>query len=80
MTRRAILAIFGLLAMTWALVAAVPRVAQAQTTVPRFAQAQAIASECTCGPGTFKCTYDDGSCTCLALGEKCKESETELEQ
>lgn len=69
MTRRAILAIFGLLAMTWAFVAAVPRFAQAETT----------ASECTCGPGTFKCTYDDGSCTCLALGEKCKEPETELE-
>ena len=71
MKRQAILRIFGLLAVTWAIVAAVPRFGQAQ---------ESIASECTCGPGTFKCTYDDGSCTCLALGEKCKESETFSEQ
>ncbi len=70
MKRQAILRIFGLLAVTWAIVAAVPLFGQPPGV---------IASSCTCGPGTFKCTYDDGSCTCLALGDRCKESETEMQ-
>jgi len=58
--RQAMLRIVGLLAVTSMIWAATPRPVNASPP-----------AGCECGAGQFKCTYSDGSCTCLNTGQIC---------
>ena len=60
MNHKAILRIFGLLAMVSMIWAAAPSSAKTSSG-PR----------CTCGKGQSLCVYSNGSCTCLGPGQIC---------